>query len=104
MSAITKAAAIVETSLPDQIANMVHVGGRLIPTGLIIASGADVMGGAGNVTTARIAFVYARVDLVAAFLQQGIEPQELAGVGRVHRNVEAIGGLYRHHHAVAIGI
>jgi hypothetical protein len=50
MSTIAKAATIVETSLPDQVANMVHVGGRFIPTGLIIASGADVMVGAGDVT------------------------------------------------------
>jgi hypothetical protein len=50
MSTIAKAATIVETSLPDQVANMVHVGERFIPTGLIIASGADVMVGAGDVT------------------------------------------------------
>ena len=104
MSAITIAAAIIETSLPDQLANMVHVGGRLIPTGLIVASGADVMVGAGDVTATRIAFVDAGVDLIAAFLQQGIELQELAGVGRMYRDFEAIGSLHRHHHAVAIGI
>src|SRR5262245_7442339 len=104
MSAITKAATIVEPGLPDQIANMVHIGGRFIPTGLIIASGADVMVGSGDVTAARLAFVYAGVDLVAAFLQQGIELQEFAGVGGVHRDFEAIGCLHRHHYAVAVGI
>src|SRR5262245_30360321 len=104
MSAITKAATIIETSLPDQIANMVHIGGRFIPTGLIVASGADVMVGAGDVTAARIAVVDAGVDLVAAFLQQGIDLQELAGVGRVHRDFEPIGCLHRHHYAVAVGI
>ena len=65
MTAITKAATIVETSLPDQIANVVHVGGRSIPTVLIIASGADVMVGAKDVTAARKAFVDAGVDLIA---------------------------------------
>src|SRR5262245_61904364 len=104
MSAITKTAAVVETSLPDQIANMVHIPGRLIPTGLIVASGADVMVGAGDVTAARIALVDAGVDPIAALFQQSIELQELAGVGRMHRDVEAIGCLHRHHYAVAIGI
>ena len=104
MTAITKAATIVETSLPDQIANVVHVGGRSIPTVLIIASGADVMVGARDVTAARKAFVDAGVDLIAVFLQQGIEPLELAGVGWIHRDVEAIGCLHRHHYAIAIGI
>ena len=104
MSAITKAAAIVETSLPDQIANVVHIGGRSIPTVLIVASGADVMVGARDVTAARKAFVDAGVDLVAVFLQQGIELLELTGVGRIHRDVETIGCLHPHHHAVAIAI
>jgi len=50
MSTIAKAATIVEISLPDQVGNMVHVGRRFVPTVLIIASGADVMVGAGDVT------------------------------------------------------
>jgi len=104
MSAIAEAATIIEASLPDQIADMVHVGGRFVPTVLIVASGADVMVGARDVTAARKTFVDAGVDLVAAFLQQGIELQELAGVGGMHRDVEAIRCLRRHHHAVAIGI
>src|SRR5262245_54505310 len=83
---------------------MVHVARRFIPTGLIIASGADVMVGAGDVTAARIAFVYAGIDLVAVLLQQRIELEKLAGERRVHRDVEAICCLHRHHHAVAIGI
>src|SRR5215475_7689716 len=69
---------------------MVHVARRFIPTGLIIASGADVMVGAGDVTAARIAFVDAGIDLVAVLLQQRIELEKLAGERRVHRDVEAI--------------
>ena len=41
---------------------------------------------------------------VATLFQQREELLKLAGVGRMHRDVEAIGCLHRHHQAVAIGI
>ena len=104
VSAITEAATVVQSRLPDQIADMIHVGGGFIPTILVVASSPDVMVGAGDVTTARITFVDAGIYFVAVLLQQGIEFLELAGLGRMNRDVEAIGSLHRHHDAIAIGI
>src|SRR5262245_47296625 len=104
MSAITEAATVEQSRLPDQIADMIHVGWGFVPTILVVASSPDVMVGAGDVTTARITFVDAGIYLVTVLLQQGIEFLELAGIGRMNRDVEAIGRLHRHHDAIAIGI
>ena len=41
---------------------------------------------------------------VATLFQQREELLKLAGVGRMHHDVEAIGRLHLHHQAVAIGI
>ena len=88
--------------------DVVHVVDELraaVPARLNIAGRTDVVVGAWDMRAARcLALGDVGWHLVASLFQKHEELLKLAGVGRMHRYVEAIGCLHRHQHAVAIGI
>ena len=105
MTAVAERAAVVQASLFDDVVHVVDEFGPAIPTRLNIAGGTDVVVGARDMRAVRCpALGYVSRYLVATLFQQREELLKLAGVGRMHRDVEAIGCLHRHHQAVAIGI
>ena len=105
MTAVAERAAVVQASLFDDVVHVVDEFGPAIPTRLNIAGGTDVVVGARDMRAVRRpAFGYVSRYLVATLFQQREELLKLAGVGWMHRDVEAIGCLHRHHQAVAIGI
>ena len=105
MTAVAERAAVVQASLFDDVVHVVDELGPAIPTRLNIAGGTDVVVGARDMRAVRRPTLgYISRHLVATLFQQREELLKLAGVGRMHRDVEAIGRLHRHHQAVAIGI
>ncbi len=105
MTAVAERAAVVQASLFDDVVHVVDEFGPAIPTRLNIAGGTDVVVGARDMRAVRCpALGYVSRYLVATLFQQREELLKLAGVGRMDRDVEAIGCLHRHHQAVAIGI
>ena len=105
MTAVVERAAIEQASLFDDVVHVVDELRPAIPTRLNIAGGTDVVVGARDMRAVRCpALGDVGRHFVAMLFQQREELLELAGVGRMHRDVEAIGCLHRHHQAVAIGI
>ena len=105
MAAVAERTAVVQASLFDDVVHVVDELGPAIPTRLNIAGGTDVVVGARDMSAVRCpALGDVGWHLVATLLQQGEELLKLAGVGRMHRDVEAIGYFHAHHQAVAIGI
>jgi len=105
MTAVAERAAVEQASLHDDVVHVVDELGPAIPTRLNIAGGTDVVVGARNMRAVRCpALGDVGRHLVATLFQQREELLKLAGVGRMHRDIEAIGCLHRHHYAVAIGI
>jgi len=105
MTAVVEGAAVVQASLFDDVAHVVHELGPAIPTRLNIAGRTDVVVGARDPRAPRRpALDDVGRHLIATVFQECEEFLKLTSVGRMHSNVEAIGCLHRHHHAVAIGI
>jgi len=105
MSAVAERAAAVQASLLDDVVHVVDERGPAIPTRLNIAGCTDVVVGASDMSAPRCpAPGDVGRHLIAMLFQQREEFQKLAGVGRMHGDVEAIGCLHRYQHAVAIGI
>ena len=105
MTAVAERAAAVQASLFDDVVHVVDERGPAIPTRLNIAGCTDVVVGARDMRAPRCP---APGDVgrhfIATLFQQREEFQKLACVGRMHSDVEAIDGLHRHQHPVAIGI
>ena len=105
MTAIAERAAAVQASLFDDVVHVIDERGPAIPARLNIAGRTDVVVGARDMRAARCpALGDVGWHFVATLFQKREELLKLAGVGRMHRDVEAIGCLHRHQHAVAIGI
>jgi len=105
MTAVAERAAVKQTSLFDDVVYMVDEFRAAVPARLNIASRTDVVVGARDMCALRCpALGDVGWYLIATLFQKREELLKLAGVGWVHRDVEAIGCLHRHHHAVAIRI
>ena len=105
MTAVAERASAVQASLFDDVVHVVDERGPAIPTRLNIAGCTDVVVRARDMRAARRP---APGDVgrhfIATLFQQREEFQKLAGVSRMHSDVEAIDGLHRRQHPVAIGI
>ena len=105
MTAVAERAAAVQASLSDDVVHMVDEPGTAIPTCLNITGCTDVMVGARDMRAPRCPTPGdVGRHFIAMLFKQREEFQKLAGIGRMHSDVEAIGCLHRHQHAVAIGI
>ena len=105
MTAVMEGAAAVQASLFDDVVHVVDERGPAIPAGLNIAGCTDVVVRARDMRAPRCP---APGDVgryvIPMLFHQREEFQKFAGVGRMHSDVEAIGSLHRHQHAIAIGI
>ena len=105
MAAVVEGAAVVKAGLFDDIIHVVHERGTAIPTRLDIAGRTDVVVGAGDMRASRCpALGDVGRHLIAMVFKQREEFQKLAGVRRMHSDVEPICCLHRHHRTVTIAI
>ena len=105
MATVVEGAAVVQAGLFDNVAHVVHELRSTIPTRLNIAGRTDVMVRARDMRPARCpALGDVSRHFIATVVQEREKFLELAGVGWMHGDVEAIRCLHRHHRAVAIGI
>ena len=105
MTTVVERAAVEQASLFDDVVHVVDELRPAVPARLNIAGRTDVVVGARDMRAARCPTLGdVGWHFVTTLFQKCEELLKLAGVGRMHRDVEAIGCLHGHHHVVAIGI